>query len=1214
MLFLRFFIVLWAILTVFGKTTPAAAAPVFSVSGFVDEEVYRGNGMISLRFDAAGRMWVIEKQGRILVFEPNPAPNSSFTYEYFHKPDAAPNWTTMPDFSSPASATLIKSGVTGSFSLEPRERADFFAFRYSGNIAIPTAGSYTFYLASDDGSRLYIDNNLVVDHNGLHGASEKSGTVTLAEGNHTIRVEFFEANGGESLSVQYSGPGLAKGPVATGPFKAPSVFADIISQVETDGETGLTGMALDPDFANNHYLYVIYATNTDQHISRFTANASFTAAVPGSETVLLSGLPNTNSVHKAGDMAFHPNDPNNLYIMIGDDGNRNLVGNLGLYNGKILKISASDGKGLPGNPHYDGNVNSVASRIWSARYRNPFRFAFDPAAPINDVLYISENGDGTDRLARIQKGADGGWDNQFTISSGDGKRKVLETSDPSKTAVAILRGGPFAPDGAPVLYNARYGGGTRNEVRRWALTGPNLDQLTPLAADAGNAFYRGFEDRGIVDFEAGPDGALYYTDSGQGASTGTGFRIGRIRFVGGSSPVADFTAAPASGPSPLNVAFSDASAAPGSTLASWNWSFGDGAVSSQQNPSHVYAQPGIYTVSLTVANLLGLTKSKELEVKAYAQTTVQLSGQIVDGRTLPGSNLAVATELRFYQKDGITPLPFAGGTGSGGNVLTVNPGGTFNASLAVQITGDGMVVSAGEPAEDGMQAAFVGIPLSTAAANQNATAVFRLSDTLLRGQVRDTQANPARVDVGVSRGSQNSYYAFAGGRDFLPGSGLVSSGVLHRTVPDALGYYHVPVPTGGGNADFYLDTTADSLVATHGKVRRNVTVNSGQTAILDLTIGLYDGGTGEADLSGIAETPNVNFAAQIQPIFNNSCVACHNDIATNSKGLDLQAGASLLGLVNKESTEASGVKLVEPGAPERSYLMEKINAAAPQAGTSMRPGDPMSLAQRALIRDWIRQLDPAGKIQFVSAGYTVQEGGGNVDAVITVARSGNSAGAVGVTVSSIAGGSATAGSDYTGTVAQLSWADGETGNKTLTIPVLADTLAEGSETVFLALSAPSGGAMVGEQNQATLILLDRPFDAWRLQYFGAAANNPPAQPGADFDSDGISNLVEYALNSNPVQAGGGPWVVAVDQNRLQISFTRNLSALGLIYRVEGSDTLEAGSWEVLATRTGTGDWTKSAGGTVTDNAATGAVSAKDSVTVSSRTKRFLRLTIERTTD
>jgi PKD repeat protein len=802
-------------------------------------------------------------------------------------------------------------------------------------------------------STLFCVLGMLVPHPAQAATFSAPGFVqeTIHQGNGMISVRFDFT--GRLWVCEKQGRVLVLSPTSPTAFGPPVVFADMVSQVNTNAESGMTGLTLDPDFEHNRYLYVLFATGTDQRIVRLTSNATFSGVVPGSEVVLLSGLPNTVGIHKAGDIDFHPTDPHNLYVMLGDDGNRDLVGDLSLYNGKILKISASDGKGLATNPYYAGDVNAVRARVWSARYRNPFRFTFDPAAPIPDVLYISENGDGTDRVARIEKGADGGWPELFTADSGDGKREILQTSSPSKTGIAIIRSGPLSVGGAPTLYNARH----NSEVMRWTLTGAGLDTLTPVPADGGGAFAEDFG-HNIASFTTGPDGALYYTSSDQGAATGTGSRLARIRFVGGTQPVAAFTATPESGQSPLEVSFTDGSTAPGSSVASWSWDFGDGSFSTAQNPVHTYTAPGVYEVALTIANGQGLQDTEVTTVTAYHATTITLTGQIDDGRSLPASGLAAATELRFYQKDGVTPLAVSGGTGAAGNALAIPAGGEIDVTFSAQITGDAMVVSAGEPAGDGVEPAFAGVSLSTTSPNEAAAVDFHLSDSMLRGRVLDTLGEPAQVDVGVSRGAAGSYQDFAGGRDFLPGSGIPASGVDHRLVADVLGYYHVPVPTGAGNATFHLDTSADTLAASHGKVKTTTAVGGAGTVVKDLTIGLYHGGVNEVDLSGIAVTPNVDFETQIEPILSSLCSACHNDIATNSFGLDLQTGAVYSELVDKESGQAPGVKLVQSGSAARSYLMEKLGASPPQVGTSMRPGDPMSVTQQALIRDWINQLTP----------------------------------------------------------------------------------------------------------------------------------------------------------------------------------------------------------------------------------------------------------------
>ncbi|BCB90479.1 hypothetical protein Psuf_077920 [Phytohabitans suffuscus] len=84
---------------------------------------------------------------------------------------------------------------------------DNFLTHALANIDIPATGAYTFRLTSDDGSRLYIDDQVVIDHDGLHGATPKDGTVTLTEGYHALRVEHFEAGGGQQLTLSWQPPG-----------------------------------------------------------------------------------------------------------------------------------------------------------------------------------------------------------------------------------------------------------------------------------------------------------------------------------------------------------------------------------------------------------------------------------------------------------------------------------------------------------------------------------------------------------------------------------------------------------------------------------------------------------------------------------------------------------------------------------------------------------------------------------------------------------------------------------------------------------------------------------------------------------------------------------------------------------------------------------------------------------------------------------------------
>ena len=103
-----------------------------------------------------------------------------------------------------------ETGVTNSISLEKKKRKDKFAFEFSGYIKIEKDGIYSFFLESDDGSKLFIDNEEVIDNGGYHGTVEKGGKAALRKGFHKIRVMYFDAGGGNSLKVSIQTNGEVK--------------------------------------------------------------------------------------------------------------------------------------------------------------------------------------------------------------------------------------------------------------------------------------------------------------------------------------------------------------------------------------------------------------------------------------------------------------------------------------------------------------------------------------------------------------------------------------------------------------------------------------------------------------------------------------------------------------------------------------------------------------------------------------------------------------------------------------------------------------------------------------------------------------------------------------------------------------------------------------------------------------------------------------------
>lgn len=120
----------------------------------------------------------------------------------------------LPDFST---LTSYASASVDSLNLQPTLGAfpssgsvDFFGAQFTAWVNVPSAGVWTFFLNSDDGSKLYVDDTLVVDNDFLHPMREKSGSVTLTQGLHAIRVDFYEWDQVAGLIVSWESAGVAK--------------------------------------------------------------------------------------------------------------------------------------------------------------------------------------------------------------------------------------------------------------------------------------------------------------------------------------------------------------------------------------------------------------------------------------------------------------------------------------------------------------------------------------------------------------------------------------------------------------------------------------------------------------------------------------------------------------------------------------------------------------------------------------------------------------------------------------------------------------------------------------------------------------------------------------------------------------------------------------------------------------------------------------------
>jgi len=135
--------------------------------------------------------------------------------------------------------TPTARGTALAIDLASTPRDDEYALRFTGWLDVPEDGEYTFHLRSDDGSRLLVDGEVVIDNDGVHPPTTKSAAVDLYAGKRAIVVDMFERAGGAELGLEWEGPGVERGPLPPERLTHwPLVF-------ERDGDGAAAPFALD---------------------------------------------------------------------------------------------------------------------------------------------------------------------------------------------------------------------------------------------------------------------------------------------------------------------------------------------------------------------------------------------------------------------------------------------------------------------------------------------------------------------------------------------------------------------------------------------------------------------------------------------------------------------------------------------------------------------------------------------------------------------------------------------------------------------------------------------------------------------------------------------------------------------------------------------------------------------------------------------------------
>ena len=315
----------------------------------------------------------------------------------------------------------------------------------------------------------------------------------------------FVAEQGGALRV------IKNGTLLTTPFLTVTVNAA--------GERGLLGVAFDPNFAGNGFVYVYYTATTPtlhNRVSRFTASGDVAAA--GSETIILE-LDNLSSATNHNGGALHFGLDGKLYVAVGENANGQNAQTLNNLLGKLLRINA-DGTIPTDNPFYTSATGRNRA-IWALGLRNPFSFDIQPGS---GRLFINDVGENTwEEINDGVAGSNYGWPTTEGETNDTRFRSpvyVYGHGTGSTSGCAITGGafynpttGQFPADYVGDYFFADYCSGW---IRRYD---PGTDTATGFATGLSSP----------VDLKTAPDGSLYYLARGGGV-------LGRIRYTATQAP------------------------------------------------------------------------------------------------------------------------------------------------------------------------------------------------------------------------------------------------------------------------------------------------------------------------------------------------------------------------------------------------------------------------------------------------------------------------------------------------------------------------------------------------------------------------------------------------------------------------------------------------------------------------------------------------------
>ncbi len=847
-----------------------------------------------------------------------------------------------------------------------------------------------------------------------------------------------------------------------------------LAPICSNSERGLLGIAVDPAFASNDFVYVYYTANIPtvgckNRVSRFTLPDT-NVVDPASELILLDNIRSTHGNHNAGDLHF--GNDGNLYVSVGDGGcdykdttkcgGQNAASrDENVLNGKILRITPT-GDIPADNPFQgpgtarcglDGGTmpGSRCQETYAWGFRNPFRFALDPGDPSvsGQRLFVNDVGqDMWEEIDSVSAGSDYGWNCR---EGAHGNPAATNCAGPPPGAVdpiheyshttgcGSITGATFVPAGVwPNTYTGAYlfADYVCGRIARLSPNGKGGFVTADFVGDLGGD--------SAVEIAFGPAGAnqaLYYTTYANGGS------VRRIRFTGvlNHPPVAAFVATPRSGAAPLEVAFDGSGSRDADKDAlTYVWDFGDGgppAETTTPTTSHLYPAIGSFTATLRVRdarNALSDPTTVAIDVSNSPPLPVITSPP-------PGALFAVGQALTLSGtatdlQDGVLAT-----TSLTWEVVLHHE--THTHPFLPPTPGNDIPIVA--PAPEDLAAvgtSFLEIRLTATDGNGLARTVVRnvmphVVPVLLL-------TTPPGLGLRVNGLAVTAPVA-------LPSWEGYALDVLAPTQVDAAGHGHSFTSwSDGGGIEHAIVTPASP---------------SPLTALFDLTPALAISNATVAE-GNAGATPAVFTVTLSDPAPGAVTVDYATLDGTATAGSDYAATGGTLTFAPGVVSQTIAVDVLGDTAVEgtESFFVRLSGASGALTGVGRGEG-------------FILDDDGGARFELAADAYRASESSGGV--TVTVNRTGDLAGSASVDYGTLDG-TATAPDDYATTTGTLAFGPGVK-SRTFRVPIAKDALAEGDETVLLRLSNPGPGAALGTRATAVLTIADD--DAAGSIAFGATA-------------------------------------------------------------------------------------------------------------------------------